>query len=73
MQRIVTPAARRLKCDDPRVKKKWIETMNEFVRENKLIERITEIEQEMTIPLTEKLQKEYNDILLNKLDIILEP
>ena len=51
MQKLVAPKARRLKCDDPRVKKKWIAAMKAFAEEKKLQERIKNVERRMVIPL----------------------
>ncbi len=63
MQKIVVPSARRLKCDDPRVRNKWIELMKGEVRKRKLDERIFRVEASMMLPLPKHLADEYDAIL----------
>ena len=63
MQYIANPQARRLKCDDPRIRKKWTQAMHKFVREHNLYKRIKRIEDNMNIPLSPESIREFSSIL----------
>ena len=63
MPKLVVPRARRLKTDDPRVTKKWIDLYKNYIKDNDLHRRMFKIESTMMLPLPTHLANEYDNIL----------
>ena len=63
MPKLVVPKAQRLKTDDPRVTKKWIDSYKGLIKDNNLHQRMFEIEQNMMLPLPQDLACKYDNIL----------
>lgn len=63
MATTMTYAPRRLKSNDPKVQKRWIELMNEHIKTHKLDKRLKAIEDQMHSPLTPQLLAEYDNIV----------
>lgn len=59
MPKTITPLARRLKSDDPRIRNKWISSYTEFIKQHKLhIKQEFEIEKQI---LNHQNENTYND------------
>lgn len=63
MAEVVTPAARRLKCNDPKVQIRWIELYKEYLADKNVTERMFDIERNMELPLPPHLAREYEKVI----------
>lgn len=63
MPKIVKPPGRRLKCNDPRVKKRWQQHYYEFAKEHNIESRIFYLESIAQRPLSPAQGEEYTKLL----------
>ena len=68
MQKIIKPQARRLKSDNPIVRKNWTRLYTTFVKSHKLDGKIFKLESEITMgkEMTIEQQERYDDILTKR-------
>ena len=62
MNDIIHPAARRLKLEDPRVVKKYQDTLHQLFSDHKVYEKLAKLVAESTFPLPVEQQKQYEKI-----------
>eukprot|EP00979_Chaetoceros_neogracilis_P017703 scaffold10267_cov270-Chaetoceros_neogracile.AAC.1 len=58
----ISPSARRLKMNDPRVVKKYCEKLRKLLDQDNLFHRMNQVHTNTTFPLTEELTREYETI-----------
>ena len=61
--RSIIPKARRLQCNVPHVRKKWIKLYTDFLNKNKVIERQFKLEQTVQGSMSEAQKQEFEQIL----------
>jgi hypothetical protein len=68
MAPIITPQARRLKCNDPRTQKKWLQLYTSYLTERKAISRAFKLQNSLHHPLPQSLIEEYEKLRTIRMD-----
>ena len=63
ISRCIQPSARKLKCSDPRIVRKWTQAYEQFIRRNNLLRQQFLLEGQSTNVFTPEMQEEFEQIM----------